>query len=129
MDIQRLPVELQEKILVNVTIDTKIELVCRLWNEICKKERIKKIRVPCICSNLWPGDLNPCKSKIHRCICKKSPHHAKACRANNHPCICQDDRDSVHHALMCRGENHPCICNQYSNFVLYCRHSGRCRFI
>jgi hypothetical protein len=38
MDIQSLPVELQEKILVNITIDTKIELVCKLWNEICKKE-------------------------------------------------------------------------------------------
>ena len=129
MDIQSLPVEIQEKILVNVTIDTKIELVCKLWNEICKKEVIKKIRVPCICSNLWPGYLKPCKSKIHRCICKKSPHHAKACRAKNHPCICQDDRESVHHALMCRGENHPCICNQYSNFVLNCRHRGRCGFI
>ena len=129
MDIQSLPVELHEKILVNINDDTKIELVCKLWNEICKKEVIKKIRFPCICSELWPGYLEPCKSKIHRCICKKSPHHAKACRAKNHPCICQDDRDSVHHALMCRGENHPCICNQYSNFVLYCRHSGRCRFI
>ena len=40
MDIQRLPVELQEKILVNVAIDTKIELVCKLWNEICKKHPI-----------------------------------------------------------------------------------------
>jgi hypothetical protein len=57
MDIQSLPVEIQEKILVNITTDTKIELVCKLWNEICKKEVIKKIRFSCICLDLYPASF------------------------------------------------------------------------
>ena len=150
MNILSLPVELQEKILVNIPHETKIELVCHLWNEICKKEVIVNRRFSCICLEvcLSPRSFDQCKSSRHKCICnlsvhyarvcratnhpcicKNSPHHAKYCKGTSHPCICKDDPDSVHHALMCRGENHPCICNEYSNFSLYCKHRGRCGII
>ena len=89
----------------------------------CKSKRHK-----CIC-NYSVHHAILCKATNHPCICKNSPHHAKFCKGTSHPCICLDDRDSVHHALMCRGENHPCICNRYSNFVLHCKHKGRCGFI
>lgn len=150
MNILSLPTEIQEKILVNINEETKIELVCRLWNNICKKEVIVNRRFQCVCLEVCfsPKSIKQCKSKRHKCICnysvhhaivckatnhpcicKNGPHHAKFCKGTSHPCICLDDRDSVHHALMCRGENHPCICNRYSNFVLHCKHKGRCGFI
>ena len=150
MNILSLPVELQEKILVNIPHETKIELVCHLWNEICKKEVIVNQRFHCNCLELrlTAGPFDQCKSKRHKCICnlsvhhsrvcratnypcicKNSPHHAKYCKGTSHPCICKDDPDSVHHALMCRGINHPCICNRYLNFTRNCKHKGRCGFI
>ena len=150
MNILSLPVELQEKILVNIPHETKIELVCHLWNEICKKEVIVNRRFSCICLEvcLSPRSFDQCKSKRHKCICnlsvhrarvcratnhpcicKNGPHYAKYCKATTHPCICKDDPDSVHHALMCRGVNHPCICNRYLNFTRNCKHRGRCGFI
>jgi hypothetical protein len=150
MNILSLPVELQEKILVNIPHETKIELVCHLWNKICKKEVIVNRRFSCICLELrlTAGPFDKCKSSRHKCICnlsvhyarvcratnhpcicKNGPHHAKYCKGTNHPCICKDDPDSVHHALMCRGENHPCICNRYLNFTRNCKHKGRCGFI
>ena len=150
MNIISLPIEIQERILINVNEETKIELVCHLWNEICKKEVIVNQRFHCICLELplTAGPFDQCKSKRHKCICNLSVHHARVCRATNHPCICKhgphhakyckgtthpcickDDPDSVHHALMCRGENHPCICNRYLNFTRNCKHKGRCGFI
>ena len=150
MNILSLPVELQEKILVNIPHETKIELVCHLWNKICKKEVIVNRRFSCICLELQltAGPFDECKSSRHKCICnlsvhharvcratyhpcicKNGPHHAKYCKAMTHPCICKDDPDSVHHALMCRGVNHPCICNRYLNFSINCKHRGRCGFI
>ena len=150
MNILSLPIEIQERILININEETKIELVCHLWNEICKKEVIVNQRFHCNCLELrlTAGPFDQCKSKRHKCICnlsvhhagvcratnhpcicKHGPHHAKYCKSTTHPCICKDDPDSVHHALMCRGGNHPCICNEYSNFSLYCKHKGRCGFI
>ena len=150
MNILSLPVELQEKILVKISDETKIELVCHLWNEICKKEVIVNQRFHCNCLELrlTAGPFDQCKSKRHKCICnlsvhhagvcratnhpcicKHGPHHAKYCKSTTHPCICKDDPDSVHHALMCRGENHPCICNRYLNFTRNCKHCGRCGII
>ena len=46
MILTELPTELQEKILVNITDNTKLNLVCSLWNEICKKEVIRNLRFP-----------------------------------------------------------------------------------
>jgi len=128
MSILSLPIELQERILVNIADDTKIELVCQLWNEICKKKIIHNLRFPCICLTS-PHHAVVCKSIEHICICKEGPHHAMACNVLEHPCICLDDPDSVHHALRCRGDNHPCICNPNANFVINCRHTGMCNFI
>ena len=53
MILTELPTELQEKILVNITDNTKLNLVCSLWNEICKKEVIRNLRFSCICNLVY----------------------------------------------------------------------------
>ena len=64
MNIISLPIEIQERILINVNEETKIELVCRLWNEICKKEVIVNRRFGCVCLELCltAGSFDQCKS-------------------------------------------------------------------
>ena len=123
MNILSLPIEIQEKILVNINEETKIELVCRLWNDICKKEVIVNRRFQCVCLEVCfsPKSIKQCKSKRHKCICNYSVHHAIVCKATNHPCIC---KNGVHHALLCRAEKHPCICNGNPNFDSTCKYKG-----
>ena len=72
MIITEFPIELQEKILGNVKDNTRLNLVCTLWNEICKKDIIKDLRVPCICN----------KSVFHAMKCKQNTDlsHAKTLR-------------------------------------------------
>ena len=78
MNILSLPVELQENILVNIPHETKIELVCRLWNEICKKEVIVNRRFSCICLELCLTLVHLISVNLrHKCICNLSVHHAK----------------------------------------------------
>mgnify|MGYP003992410505 FL=1 len=104
MILTEFPIELQEKILGNVKDNTRLNLVCLLWNEICKKDIIKDLRVPCICN--------------------KSVFHAMKCKSRNHPCICLNDKESIHYALKCRALEHPCICSNGTP-----NHSTTCRAI
>ena len=111
MILTELPTELQEKIIGNINDDTRINLVCTLWNEICKKEIIKDLRFPCICNtNIW--NAMKCKSRKHQCICltdKDSIHYAFRCRAaTNHPCICSNG--TPNHSTVCKAIKHKCIC-------------------
>ena len=106
-----LPYEIQEKIIINIKDDTRLNLVCTLWNEICKKQIIKDLRFPCICNNnIW--NAMKCKSTKHICICltdKDSIHYALRCRALEHPCICSNG--TPNHSTTCRAITHNCICN------------------
>ena len=78
-----LPIEIQENILVNIDTNTKLESVCLLWNEICKKNVIKNVRIPCVCT--------------------KSPHHAMVCNGMGHPCIYNGN---LNYDLNCKSPNH-----------------------
>tara|TARA_B110000305_G_C19071765_1_gene461993 strand:- start:158 stop:559 length:402 start_codon:yes stop_codon:yes gene_type:complete len=112
-----LPIEIQENILVNIDTNTKLESVCLLWNEICKKNVIKNVRIPCVCTKS-PHHAMVCNGMGHPCICIGSPHHALRCRGINHPCICIG---GTHHAWRCRWINHPCIYNGNLNYDLNCK--------
>lgn len=111
MILTELPIEIQEKILVNVIDNTKLNLVCSLWNELCKRDIIKDKRFPCIC-NLSVFHAIKCKSRKHVCICLNdidSIHYALRCRATEHPCICSNG--TPNHSTTCRSKIHNCICN------------------
>ena len=121
MIITALPYEIQEKIMVNIKDDTRLNLVCTLWNEICKKQIIKDLRFQCICNtNIW--NAMKCKSTKHHCICLNdldSIHYALKCRALEHPCICSNGTSN--HSTTCRSIIHNCICD----IDMY--HRMRCR--
>lgn len=118
MQINQFSPEILEVIFIYVPYDNKIELVCKLWNEICSKEIIKNQRIPCLClQNPYMAIL--CKALIHECVCHISPHYAGACRyGGEHPCICIG---SPHDAIMCKGEEHLCICEEGQHSALRCR--------
>ena len=111
MNILELPIELQEKIITNINNDTKLNLVCSLWNDICKKKIVKVLREPCVCL-ISPGYAMICKSINHPCICmedKDSAHCAWRCRADTHPCTCRNG--CANHPTTCRADTHLCICD------------------
>jgi len=129
MNITQLPIEIQELIIVNINDDTKLNLVCSLWNEICKKETIKLSGLNCICKlSLWY--IIKCKSKIHHCICnidKESVHYALRCRATSHPCICKNGE--LNHVTTCRANTHLCVCNIDMHFTTRCRSSKHITYL
>jgi len=123
MNITELPTEVQELIIVNVDENIKLNLVCFLWNEICKKKVIKLRRSNCICKiSLY--HVFECPSKIHQCICnldKESIHYAFRCKAKTHPCICKNG--TPNHVTTCRANKHMCVCNMGKHFRNRCKSS------
>ena len=127
MIITELPIEIQEKIIIKVNDNTKLNLVCILWNQICKKNVIKNRRFPCICS-LSLFHAIRCTASEHPCICLTdidSIHYALKCKASEHPCICNNG--TLNHPTTCRAINHVCICQKSTHHMFRCR-STHCYF-
>lgn len=116
--IQSLPNELLEIIFINIkkTTDTKIELVCKRWNQICLNPIIYSLRIPCLCSSY----NNECNAVIHKCICLKGPYHALHCRSSTHPCICNKGPNN---AYRCKSKIHQCICLKGILNIIQCKNN------
>ena len=85
MNILELPTEVQENILSNVDKETRLQLVCKLWNEICKKKYVSKMRPICLCDTKF---IFKCPTTMHKCICNLGTYSTIHCKARVHPCVC-----------------------------------------
>ena len=115
MNIIELPIEIQENIIIHVDKQTQIQLVCKLWNEICKKKPISNKRDDCTCLD----NVYKCTTFFHKCICPMGSFSSINCRGHYHKCVCNIS------ALNCKykGE-HPCICKNSARSAGFCRYSG-----
>jgi len=127
MHINNFPIEILEKIFTYINYDTRLELVCSLWNNICIQKFMIKYRISCKC-HLNPYSKNKCKSYYHECICMITPNHTLICIAKNHQCVCNlisiinSNILSPNYITNCKSKNHPCVCHLGVHFRLNCNY-------
>lgn len=110
MDISQIPIEILENIFKYIEKENKIELVCKLWNQICLNPNLNKIRIKCLCNLSLPTNYSKnCNSKTHNCICDISPKYAYYCKSNKHKCIC--NKNNLLNIYQCKSNNCICVCN------------------
>lgn len=117
MNINFLPKELLQKIFIDVGGNTKLELVCRRWNENCKTKYVVINRPKCICFKGYEK-IKLCKSKYHFCICNLGLREAMFCKSKNHICVCLK---GINFNMVCNSKNHPCLCSLGPPYDKNCR--------
>ena len=130
MNINNLPIEILKNIFIYLNYETRLELVCKLWNNICKQKYMINYRKKCTC-HLNPYSKNKCSSYYHECICMITPHHAMACIATNHYCVCNlisiinNNIMSPNYITNCKSKNHPCVCHLGNHFRQNCNYNHK----
>ena len=128
MKINDLPIEILENIFIYLNYETKLELVCKLWYNICKKKYIKNYRKKCTC-HLNPYSKIKCTSNHHECICMITPNHTKICIARKHYCVCNlisimnSNISNPNYISNCKSLKHPCVCHLGNYFRENCKYS------
>ena len=130
MELNNFPIEILEHIFTFINSNTKLELVCKKWNNICKNNYMINYRIPCTC-HLNPYLKKKCTSKHHECICTITPYHTIICAANKHICVCNyisilnnNRLNNPGYTENCKSDKHPCICHLGNYFKNNCKNNN-----
>ena len=127
MNINDLPIEILQKIFTYINYETRIELVCKLWNDICNTNYMINFRKKCTC-HLTPYSNNKCIAHYHECVCMITPHHTIICLSEIHQCVCNlvsiinSNIMSPNYIMNCKSSNHPCVCHLGGHFRQNCKY-------